>query len=182
MAAGAAPAVSDADVVERVLEGDVEAYGVLVERYRAAFGRFAVGLCGDADLAADAMQEAFIRAFDALATCERPDRFGAWFHRILRNQCVNHRTRRRPHELLDEVQVAAPHRTDERLRRSEIRAAIQRAIDELTREQREAFVLRHLEGRPYGEMADLLGEREDTLRTRVHRARDLVRRRLEGLL
>ena len=182
MAGGVARVVSDAEAVGRVLEGDVEAYRVLVERYRTAYGRMAAALCGDADLAADAMQEAFIRAYDALATCERPDRFGAWFHRILRNQCTNHRTRRRQHAPLDAQQLASSHRTDDGLRRSELRAAIQAAIDALTPDQREAFVLRHVEGRPYGEMAALLDEREDALRMRVHRARDAVRRQLEGVL
>lgn len=182
MAVDGARAASDAEIVERVLEGEVDAYGALVARYRLAFGRFATAVCGDPDLAADAMQEAFIRAFDALATCKRPDRFGVWFHRILRNQCLNHRTRQRQHASLDAVDVPAPGGSDDGLRRAEVRDAIRRAIADLSPEQRDAFVLRHIDGRSYAEMAELLEEREDRLRMRVHRARDAVRKRLEGVL
>jgi RNA polymerase sigma-70 factor (ECF subfamily) len=174
--------LSDAEVVARVLNGDVERYAVLVERYRTAFGRYATAVCGDPDLAADAMQEAFIRAYDGLAGCREPARFGAWFFRILTNQCRNHRSRRRVHLPLEAVRAAAPERADDRVGAAEIRAAIAAALDRLVPEQREAFVLRHLDDRSYADMAQLLGEREDTLRMRVHRAREAVRQRLEGVL
>lgn len=179
MAGGHATESDDAAVVQRVLRGDAEAFGVLVNRYRTAFGRYAVAFCGDGDVAADAMQEAFIRAYDALATCEHPDRFGAWFFKILRNQCHNHKTRHKTHTPLEDVPIAAPTRADARLDRGEIRAQVERALSHLPAEQREAFVLRHVEGWSYAEMAATLGEREDRLRMRVHRARDAVRRELE---
>lgn len=169
----------DGAIVQRVLHGDVEAFGVLVRRYREAFGRYAVAFCGDADVAADAMQDAWIRAYDALATCQHPDRFGAWFFRILRNQCLNHRTRRRAHVTLDAVAATAHERSDALVERRELRGQLDRALGQLSAEQREALVLRHVEGRSYAEMAELLGEREDRLRMRVHRARDAMRRELE---
>jgi RNA polymerase sigma-70 factor (ECF subfamily) len=174
--------VPDHEIVARVLDGDPESYAVLVERYRTAFGRYAAALCGDADVAADAMQEAFIRAYDGLAGCREPARFGAWFFRILTNQCRNHRSRRRAHRPLESVQAAARERADDAVGAAEIRAAIADALDGLGPEHREAFVLRHLDDRSYAEMAGLLGEREATLRKRVHRARETVRRRLERVL
>ncbi len=172
---------SDGDVVRRVREGDVAAFATLVTRYRKAFGRYASAVCGDPDLAADAMQEAFIRAYDALDSCRTPERFGAWFHRILTNQCRNHRDRRRPHApLRDGVgDAVTTERADDRVERAAMRDAITAALEELSADQREAFVLRHVEGRPYPEMAALTGEREDTLRMRVHRARETMQRRLE---
>lgn len=172
---------SDGNVVRRVLAGDTDAFAVLVTRYREAFGRYAAAVCGDPDLAADAMQEAFIRAYDALESCRTPERFGAWFHRILTNQCRNHRDRRQPHASLTEGRGAAvaTERADERVEQAAMRDAIGAALDELSAEQREAFVLRHVEGRSYPEMAALTGDREDTLRMRVHRAREAMQRRLE---
>lgn len=170
----------EAAAVQRVLDGEVEAFGMLVQRYRAAYGRFAVGLCGDPDLAADAMQEAFIRAYDRLATCEHPGRFGAWFYRILRNQCLNHRARQHRHLSLDDVQPTASGRTDDRVEQAELRTRLETAIRHLPDAQREAFVLRHVDGRSYADMAAMLGEREDRLRTRVLRARNAIRSALEG--
>lgn len=170
----------DAVLVRRVLAGDVEQYGPLVERYRAEFARYAAAVCRDPDTAADAMQEAFIRAFDALATCREPERFKAWFFRILTNQCHNARTRSRPHLRLDRVgPVAAEVGLRDPAEGAEIREAIEAALDSLTREQREAFVLKHVEGRSYAEIATLVGTTEDALKMRVHRARDALRRLLE---
>jgi RNA polymerase sigma-70 factor (ECF subfamily) len=172
----------DGVLVQRVLAGEVEAYGGLVERYRKEFGRYAVALCGDEDLAADAMQEAFIRAFDSLAGCRDPRRFRAWFFRILTNQCHNARTRRRPHLRLDEVRGRAAEQDADPALEAELREAIAQALDALTPEQREAFVMKQLEGRTYAEMAELLAVGEDALKMRVHRARDALRRRLEPWL
>ena len=172
----------DAEVVGRVLAGEIEVFGVLVARYRDAFARYATAVCGDPDLAADAMQEAFIRAFDGLRGCRQPERFGAWFFRILTNQCRNHRSRWGKHEAADpagSVTVEAKESADGALMQGELRDGIARALDRLTADQREAFVLRHVDGRSYREMAELLVEREDVLRMRVHRARELMRRFLE---
>jgi RNA polymerase sigma-70 factor (ECF subfamily) len=167
-------------VVARVLAGETEAFGLLVTRYRAAFGRYASAVCGDPDLAADAMQEAFIRAYDGLRGCRQPERFGAWFFRILANQCLNHRQRWKRSDAPDvEEMVELGESVEDALQRDEIRVVMQRAIEKLNAEQRVAFVLRHVEGRSYREMAELLGEREDTLRMRVHRARQHLRRFLE---
>jgi len=166
---------SDGTVVHRVLSGDVEQYRILVERYRAEFGRYAVASVGDLDAAQDAMQEAFIRAFDALATCRDPDRFGAWFFRILTNQCRNVLARRRDTVPLEEVDPPGGARADEGLERGELGAALEAAMARLTPEQREAFVMKHVDGRSYEEMAELLGVGVDALKMRVHRARDALR-------
>jgi RNA polymerase sigma-70 factor (ECF subfamily) len=172
----------DGAVVRRVLGGDAEAFRILVERYRAAFGRYAVGFVGDADAAADAMQEAFIRAYDALATCRDPDKFGAWFFRILQNQCRTARGRTRETEDVDAVQLASTERADGETERAELAALLDAALASLTAEQREAFVLKHVEGRSYEEMAGLLGVGIDALKMRVHRARDALKEQLGGRL
>ena len=172
----------DGVVVRRVLDGDAETFRILVERYRAAFGRYVVAFVGDPDTAADAMQEAFIRAYDALATCRDPDRFGAWFFRILQNQCRTARGRSRETEDVDTVEIASTERTDGAMDRAELAAALEEALASLTAEQREAFVMKHVEGRSYEEMAGLLGVGAEALKMRVHRARDALKEQLGGRL
>ncbi|NIM47706.1 MAG: sigma-70 family RNA polymerase sigma factor [Gemmatimonadales bacterium] len=172
--------LGDEMIVARVLAGEVDQYSVLVERYRMEFGRYAVSLCGDADLAADAMQEAFIRTFDKLASC-RPTKVRSWFFRILTNQCHNVRNRQRVHVPL-EAQMPGPERTDDWLMETEIRQAVDAGLEQLTPEQREAFVLKHVQQYSYAEMAQLLGVSEDALKMRVHRARDALRAYLEPFL
>ena len=166
---------SDGAAVRRVLSGDVEAYRILVERYRAEFARYAQAAVGDRDAAQDAMQEAFIRAYDALSTCREPDRFGAWFFRILTNQCRNAVARRKARVPLDDVDPAGTDRADATVERGELAEALDAALARLTAEQREAFVMKHVEGRSYEEMSGLLGVGVDALKMRVHRARDAMR-------
>ena len=172
---------TDGDVVRAVLAGDRERYRVLVERYRRAFGRYAVAVLGDADVAADALQEAFIRAYDALGDCREPDRFRNWFFSILSNQCRSALSRRRSQGDPADLDVPGKERADADAERSELAAALEGALAQLTAEQREAFVLKHVDGRSYEEMADLVGVGVDALKMRVHRAREALRGMLEGL-
>lgn len=171
----------DGEIVRRVLEGDVELFGVLVARYRSEFARYAVSLVGDPDRAADAMQEAFIRAYRSLASCRDLKRVKAWFFRILTNQCHDQRTRRRRETPLEGHDQPARERADAQVLQAEVGEAIERALEHLTPEQREAFVLRHVDGKSYEEMAALLGTGVDALKMRVYRARDALRQQLEHL-
>lgn len=166
---------SDGAVVRAVLAGDTELFRVLVEKYRREFGRYAVAMLGDSDAAADAMQEAFIRAFDALADCRDPDRFRPWFFRILGNQCRTAVSRKRDVVDIAEMEMPARERTDEPVEREELGARLEAALGKLTPEQREAFVMKHVDGLSYEEMAQLLGAGPDALKMRVHRAREQLR-------
>ncbi len=172
---------TDGEAVRRIRQGDESAFRVLVARYRQQYGRYAVALTGDADSAADAMQEAFIRAWHSLDACRDPDRFGSWFFRILTNQCHTVRGRRRDTDDVEALELAAPGRADESLDRAELADALEDALARLTEEQREAFVLKHVDGRSYEEMAELLGTGVDALKMRVHRARESLRSMMGAL-
>lgn len=174
-------ALPDGEVVRRVLAGEAALFGILVERYREEFGRYAAALVGDPDRAADAMQEAFIRAYRSLASCRDFARVKAWFFRILTNQCHDQRARRRREAPLEGFDAPARERADAAVMDGEVRDAIGAALDRLTPEQREAFVLRHVDGRSYEEMAAILGTGVDALKMRVYRARDALRQQLEHL-
>jgi RNA polymerase sigma-70 factor (ECF subfamily) len=171
-------APTDADAVRRVLAGDVEAYRFLVERYRLEFGRLAEALVGDPDAAADALQEAFIRAYRSLGRCRDPDRFRRWFYRIVVNHCHDAR-RRRPAVSLEGLELSARETADAGLEEDELARRLERALEALTPEQREVFVLKEIEDRSYAEIAELLGTTVEALRMRVHRSRDVLRKLLE---
>lgn len=169
----------DGEIVRRILGGETRLFEVLVRRYRVEFSRYASALVGDADQAGDAMQEAFIRAYRSLASCRDPRRVKAWFFRILTNQCHDQRAKLRRELSLDGHDAPARDRADTGLERAELRSAIERALTQLTPEQREAFVLRHVDGKSYEEMAALLNTGVDALKMRVYRARDALRQHLE---
>src|SRR5258705_3979055 len=85
---------SDAALVTRVLQGEVNAYSALVSRYRDKYARYAVHMLGNREDAEEALQDAFTRAYRSLARCEDPERFGAWLFRILVNRCRTSGARR----------------------------------------------------------------------------------------
>lgn len=171
----------DATIVQRVLAGDSDAYAVLVARHRDRLARFAVHMLGSRDDAEEALQDAFVRAYRALARCEDPERFGAWLFRILANRCRTMRGRRGRREktfVNDEIAVlsAAEEHPAERVA---WREEIELALGRLEPEQREAFLLKHVEGLEYEEMARITGAGISALKMRVKRACDRMRAMLE---
>src|SRR5262245_65969647 len=105
--------MSDGSVVRSVLAGDVDRYAVLVHRYRDRYARYAARMLGSVDAAEDAVQDAFVRAFDQLAQCQDPDKFVGWFFLILRNRCFAERRRSRNEAPLDAAaNLASADRTD----------------------------------------------------------------------
>jgi len=171
----------DAEVVARVLGGDREAFGLVIRRYEAGLVRFAARMLGSRDAAADAVAESFVRAYRHLATCRDPSRLRTWLYRIVANRCKSHLVRRPIAELsLDDAPpVADPADTELALERAEQLAQVARALAVLSAEKREAFVLKHVEGLSYEEMAAVTGERIPTLKMRVHRAREALLKALE---
>ena len=173
---------TDGEVVHAVLAGDVEQYAVLVRRYRDRYARFAARMLGSLDAAEDAVQDAFVRAFDQLAQCREPAKFSGWLFLILRNRCFAERRRRtregRALEATDEA-IAGPDRPDGNVEQVEQAHALERALVDLTPEQREVFVLKHVEGLAYEEIAGMTGATVASLKMRMHRAYDRLRELLK---
>ncbi len=172
---------TDGELVARVLGGEAEAYGPLVARYRARYSRFALHMLGNREDAEEALQDAFVRAYRALPRCEDRDRFGAWLFTILINRCRTAGARRGRYE---RVVVTGEHPAIEGASgpqgdQWEWREEIARALGSLPEDQREAFLLKHVEDRSYEEMADLTGIGVSALKMRVKRACDRLRTQLE---
>ena len=164
---------SDAQLIRRVLAGEREVYAQLVERYRDRLGRYALRMLGERADAEDALQETFVRAYRSLARC-RPDRFGAWVYGILVNRCRTHGARRaRTHDrMVNNEQAMARAAVAHSEERDTLRDAIKWALDQLPTDQREAFLLKHVEDLSYETMEQMTGVRPSALRMRVLRARE----------
>ena len=170
---------ADGDIVRAVLAGDRERYAQLVERYRDRYARYAARMLGSMDAAEDAVQDAFVRAYDQLAQCKEPEKFVGWFFLILRNRCFAEQRRNRTSASLEAADdVAAADRTDGGAETAEQRRALQLALLDLTPDQREVFVLKHVEGLSYSEIADRLSTSVPSLKMRMHRAYDKLREQL----
>jgi RNA polymerase sigma-70 factor (ECF subfamily) len=137
-------------------------------------------MLGSREDAEEALQDAFVRAYRSLAKCDDPDRFGSWVFRILANRCRTAGTRRGRREktfVKDEIALldAAEEHPAER---AAWREEINRALMALDDDQREAFLLKHVEEMGYDEMAELTGVGVSALKMRVKRACE----RLRGML
>jgi RNA polymerase sigma-70 factor (ECF subfamily) len=173
------PQEADHDVIARVLQGDRNAFGTLIRRYSDPLYRHALGMTGSPDVAEDILQASFIKAYQHLA--EVHGRFDAWIFRIVANGCKDWlKNIRRTHLSYEEDDQPSAFATpDEELDRTELRSDLDRALAALAPSLREAFVMKHVEGRSYEEMADLLGTTVGALKMRVHRAREALQALLE---
>jgi RNA polymerase sigma-70 factor (ECF subfamily) len=174
---------TDAELVARVLAGEVDTYALLVRRYRDSYVRFATRMLGSPDDADDALQSAFVRAFRKLKECRDPARFGAWLYQIVMNECRtlayrrDRRERRMVRDEYDLDSVAAEQETP--TPQSKELEDIQRALSRIEADQREAFILKHVEDLSYEEMSELTGVGVSALKMRVKRACDRLRELLD---
>jgi RNA polymerase sigma-70 factor, ECF subfamily len=166
--------MTDATLVRRVLEGDTAAFTMLVDRHAAACTRFAMRMLGNREDAEDATQESFIRAYRSLGRYEERQAFRTWLFQILVNRCRTaalRRQRRQRMFLVDHNAVALAS-VRPAAESSGVREELQRAIDTLDPDQREAFLLKHVEQLSYDEMAAATGVGVSALKMRVKRACD----------
>ena len=166
--------MTDAMLVRRVLDGDTAAFTTLVDRHAAACTRFATRMLGNREDAEDATQETFLRAYRSLARYEERQAFRTWLFQILINRCRTAAVRRqRRHRmfLVDDDTVASAS-VRPAAEASDLRAELQRVVDALDPDQREAFLLKHVEQLSYDEMAAATGVGVSALKMRVKRACD----------
>lgn len=163
---------SDADLVSAALAGSADAFGGLVERYRAIVIGLAMGRSRDLDRAEDLAQEVFLAAYRSLASLRDPETFRSWLLAIAR------------HRIVDEVRanrlpvVDAPIERAAAVPPSEPDADLVAALAALPERYRLPVVLRHMDGLEYPEVALRLGITEAAARQRVKRALDRLRERL----
>lgn len=173
---------TDAALVARVLGGGEEEFALLVERHQPRLMRYAARFLGTREDAEEVVQDTFVRAYRSLARCESPEKFGSWLFTILVNRC---RTKsvplglRRKRFVTDEgiSGPGVPHPAEAAAWREEI----QRAIEGLPAEQREAFLLKHVEDLSYEEMEAATGAGTSALKMRVKRACDRLREALQDV-
>ena len=166
--------MTDAMLVRRVLDGDTAAFTTLVDRHAAACTRFAMRMLGNREDAEDATQETFLRAYRSLARYEDRQAFRTWLFQILINRCRTAAVRReRRHRmfLVDDTAIAAAS-VRPAVDAGDLRAELKRLIDALDPDQREAFLLKHVEQLSYDEMAAATGVSVSALKMRVKRACD----------
>jgi RNA polymerase sigma-70 factor, ECF subfamily len=183
----------DAELVRLAQEGSVSALRLIVRRHNQRLYRVARAIVRDDTEAEDVMQEAYLGAFRNLTTFRADASLATWLTRIVVNRAVGHVRREAvmmPLDAADDAawpDVAAAHRASESdperaAARSQVRDLLEHAIDSLPEPFRVVFVLRMVEQLSVEETAAALGLREETVKTRLHRAKKLMRAQLETKL
>jgi RNA polymerase sigma-70 factor (ECF subfamily) len=185
---GPSDAVADtSEWVRRARAGDGDAFALLVERHQRMVFRTGLRLLGRVDLAEDAAQEAFLRLHRHLGRFDESRQLGPWLYRVVVNVCRDMSRRLRSqglvgfeevHEPADERHDAA--RLDDVLGLAERRRVVQEALLTLPLKEREAIVLRDIEGLATSEAARILGSSEGTVRSQISTGRLKIKRFVES--
>src|SRR5262245_47187149 len=200
----AAPALSDEEIVRRVLAGESPLFEMIMRRYNQRLFRAVRAILRDDVEAEDVLQEAYVRAYEHLGQFEGRARFSTWRARIAIHEALARR--RKGHRLLSldgqearsigsgasgSSETRRPvlvdmeaHRTtpEDEASASELRAALDRALQEMPESLRLVFMLREVEGLDTDETAACLDLSAANVKVRLHRARALLRERIDCTL
>ncbi|MGY3037866.1 RNA polymerase sigma-70 factor (ECF subfamily) [Bradyrhizobium sp. USDA 4354] len=187
----AGPRISEAELIDRARGRDEAALREIMQANNRRLYRLARGILRSDSEAEDVVQETYVRAFTHLDDFRGEAGLSTWLSRIAINEALGRVRSRKPNVELGAISDAAldaqiirfpvppagdPERT---MAQREIQRVVERAIDELPDAFRMVFVARVMEGMTIGETADLLGVKPETVKTRLHRARTMLRENVE---
>ena len=185
---------TDQQLVDEVMAGNKNAFNLLVMRYQHRVAALIARFVQDPQEVEDVAQEAFIKAYRALPLFRGDSAFYTWLYRIAVNTAKNYlvaRSRRPPAQDLeiDEVEPAETgsmlHEIESpegSLSTSELKAAIEAAVDSLPEELKTAFILREFSGLSYEDITEVMDCPVGTVRSRIFRAREAIDRKIRELI
>ena len=182
--------MEDKEVIERVLAGDNDAFGLLVEKYQTKVYNLALRMCGNEDDAFDLSQDSFLRAWKSLGSFQFESSFSTWLFRLSSNICLDFlraKKRRAAVSLTmvsdedEETQLDLPDggpTPEEAALAAEDRQILMQAINSLPADQRQIITLRAINDLSYTQIAEILNIQEGTVKSRLSRARTALRNKL----
>ena len=187
-------ALQDEELLRRYQNGELEAFGVLLQRYRRPVYNFLLRSVRSPDRAEDLLQEVFMRVVQRAGDFEGRSKFSTWMYTIARNLCIDTSRKMifRRHQSLDtrpkgtdgeggplvERVAAKQPGADREVISEEIREHIAHAVEGLPAEQREVFLMRQLQGLSFKDIAEIVNVPENTVKSRMRYALE----RLQGAL
>ncbi len=179
--------------IEQVLKGDQNVYADIVNLYQHKLYQVCYRMLNNKQEAEDIAQEAFIRAYINLHTFDQKRKFSTWIYRIATNLCIDRIRKKKPDYYLDaEVagtngldmysQIAASEQLpEEQLEQMELQERIQYEISRLPEKYRSVIVLKYIEELSLQDISEILDMPLGTVKTRIHRGREALRKQLNNL-
>jgi RNA polymerase sigma-70 factor (ECF subfamily) len=183
--------LEDAELIEKVRNGNAEAFGQLVRKYQDRVFNTCWRICGHLEDARDLTQDAFLKAYEQLPGFRQQSGFYTWIFRVAVNLALSHRrdAKRRRTVSLDDAQSMAGTQAEglakrigrasandpaQAVSRAELQGYVTRALQALDDDHRAVVVLRDIEGFDYQEISEILGIPSGTVKSRLHRARRAI--------
>lgn len=170
--------LTDTEIVQAVVAGDTELFGLLVERYSAPIFGLALRIVGDRTLAEEVTQETFIRAYEHIGTFRGACAPATWLYRIACNGALKE-CRRRSFSRLDTVREPAEEEPPTTQYDEQTVARMRRALTRLTPEERALVTLFYEEERSVAEISEITGMSAGNIKVRLHRLRKHIRQFME---
>jgi len=180
--------MTEKDLIQKAKSGDQDAFGQLVLAHQNKVYTICVHMVTDREEAADLAQEAFLKAWRSLSTFQGESSFATWMHRLTTNVCLDYlRKQTRRQNISTAVSLddedsgwtePADHSQDPQLQleREERKRALTRALGELPEYHRQTLIMREVSGMSYQEIADAMGADLGTIKSRIARARERLRK------
>jgi len=170
------------EIINKVQQGDTEAFGVLVEKYQKQVYNLALKLTGSRENAEDLAQEVFLKAFRSIGNFRGESKFSVWLYRITSNVCMDFlRSEKRKNTVSltmdeedDSEEIEVPDLSsmpEEELEKKITRQTVAEGLNRLPENQRQILVLREVSGLSYDEISDILSIEPGTVKSRISRAR-----------
>lgn len=167
--------MTDAKLIKNFLNGDVQAFNRLVNRWQQRIHRFAYRYFASHDDAKEITQKTFIKAYNKLDTLEDTEKFSAWIYRIANNLCLDEtrragRRRSAPMEALPNQPIAdsLSSNPDRVIQQENLESILQLALKQIPAEQRIVIIMKEYEGLKFREIAEILDEPENTVKSRLY--------------
>ena len=174
--------IQETQVIRQVVEGDIESFRLIVERYKRPIARMIRNIINNRESCEDIAQDVFFAAYRKLASFD-PARgnFSTWLFTIARNKSINSLRKKRPLSMSELPQNSDRHNPSDELAERELFDELDAGLDALPSAQKRAFVLAEFEELSYEDIAQIEGVRIGTIKSRINRAKKKLAKALKEI-
>lgn len=170
-------------LIDRILAGEERCYAELVDQYKSYAYTIALKIVRDKAEAEEVAQDAFIKAFNYLKNFNRTARFSTWLYRIVFNTAISYKRKNKlVTEGIDNKQIVNPERADAGVELGDKQVFVARALSKLNEADQLAIQLFYIKEFSLEEVADMMGQNANTVKVRIHRARQRLAEELKIML
>lgn len=171
--------MNNIDIIQRCKEGDLDAFNILFEEYSVKAVRTVYLITGQKDIAEDIAQEAFIKCFSQIKKLKKAEAFESWFYRLLTRICWRYCSKQKNNLCIDNINdknTISNNSLSDITEKNEIKHLVDKTLDKLSMPLKTTVILYYYNELSIKEIAHVLGCFEGTIKSRLHNARNLLKK------